>query len=151
MKKITSFIILIFLSMNVMQFTIHLFIDDHEKSENYGLELRYQMVWECNSHFIIHPSLDKDHTLLEVFTVSLSGLTLKFSSARIETRIGMQNTHIQILSTCNLRGTVKCFFLHIKTIREMTWSLYYNFIMKCFWLCSCWWACGIGPATFLIN
>ena len=110
LKTIPIFISLIFLSW--------------KKGENYGLEFRYQMVWECNSQFIIHPSLDNDHTSLEVFTISLSGVSLKLSSTRIEMRIGMQNSHLHILSTCCLRQSCEGSFLCRKTFIEMTGRLF---------------------------
>ena len=57
LKKLPLFIILIFLPMTVMSLNIHMCQRWPWKRDNHGLELRYQTAWECNSHLVIHPSL----------------------------------------------------------------------------------------------
>ena len=96
-KTIPIFIILIFLFFSDDSDALyHLYCvrDDHEQKDNYDSEWSYQIVWKCNSHFVIHIHLIINilrSASLEVFTTSLSmsGLSFKVSSKRTAMGIGM--------------------------------------------------------------
>ena len=95
-KTIPIFIILIFLFFSDdsdASYHSYCVRDDHEQKDNHDSEWSYQIIWKCNSHFVIHIHLIMNilHSAsLEVFITSLSMSGMSLRSA-FSTMTGMRS------------------------------------------------------------